>query len=613
MAGEKFGCLAPEQQQRYLEQTALASELPRPYFVCDQPSVMVDPPCGNDWENAWMAYRRRHRVQLKKELDEKHVGENCNARKIESLLRGLAKAALRLLPNEEQWEYALEGETSEQNREPKVPLPFSKLSKPIYKQRRLSALRQALEAAAGAECVDLSIVLQEVLTADEKDKLLGLLLPEKFKERETEQLAFLMRRVAKDAARTSSKHNCQVPLDLLCISGRECGHTDRNTFKKLLDVDIGRKAWKRSESRKLLITKKKSNGRLGLRKIPTATIEKILVQNSTATCKPFEGGRGRKRKTDAGEEGMPEPKQARALTDSVSSIHFSSSAFCGICDPSYLPHILKRDFKWIRPASRKLDCCMKCRQWDWQILPMARKSLKGYINALNALMPGFTLDFYRDVELSTTSHQRTSMAHETLLEFSKFLESRRRGGIKPSKAAKLTVKTARALEREVDRIQHEINRDWPKAKGAKVGLLDVICMHQAHFTHRDSYQDVRQKCDEEPEADTLYYQMDFLQHRTLPIGPEEGGEWWYANARLSVTLLVIYVWGRGVEGTYHTYASHCLEQTPEFTVACLRDLHEKIGGAGKWKRHVMFSGGGYLERRSDVHVRRVHECSLRER
>ena len=165
-------------------------------------------------------------------------------------------------------------------------------------------------------------------------------------------------------------------------------------------------------------------------------------------------------------------------------------------------------------------------------------------------------------------------------------------GIKPKPSEGLTWKIARALEREIDRITHEIRTAWLMACGSGSGLLDILKMHQLHFTYRDSFQDLREACADKPGESTLYYHMDFLQHRTLPIGPEEGGEWWYANARLSVTLLVIYVWAADLKPVYYTYCSHCLEQTPEFTVACLMDLQTRLGGVGKWSQHIMFSDVG---------------------
>ena len=47
---------------------------------------------------------------------------------------------------------------------------------------------------------------------------------------------------------------------------------------------------------------------------------------------------------------------------------------------------------------------------------------------------------------------------------------------------------------------------------------------------------------------TLYFQMDFKEHDTLPVGPEEDGDWWYANSRLGITVLTIYMWSATSKG-----------------------------------------------------------------
>ena len=63
------------------------------------------------------------------------------------------------------------------------------------------------------------------------------------------------------------------------------------------------------------------------------------------------------------------------------------------------------------------------------------------------------------------------------------------------------------------------------------------------------------------------------------MGTSEGGRWRYANARLSVTVLVFYVWGKNIAtpGCY-TYLSDVLDHTPDFAVTCSQDLLGKVSG-----------------------------------
>ena len=82
----------------------------------------------------------------------------------------------------------------------------------------------------------------------------------------------------------------------------------------------------------------------------------------------------------------------------------------------------------------------------------------------------------------------------------------------------------------------------------------------------------KQACAHPPDG-FLGIHADFGQSRTLPMGPQEGGRWWYANARLSVNVLVFYVWGSNVAiPGYYTHLSDVLNHTPDYAIACLEDL-----------------------------------------
>ena len=96
-------------------------------------------------------------------------------------------------------------------------------------------------------------------------------------------------------------------------------------------------------------------------------------------------------------------------------------------------------------------------------------------------------------------------------------------------------------------------------------------MHQLHFTLRDSIHDYYWNVYDRPEPNTLYFHMDFLQHKALPMGPDESAEMWYGNAQLGITILVILVWSATSAPTFHVYCSHCKNQDSHFAVACLLD------------------------------------------
>ena len=68
----------------------------------------------------------------------------------------------------------------------------------------------------------------------------------------------------------------------------------------------------------------------------------------------------------------------------------------------------------------------------------------------------------------------------------------------------------------------------------------------------------------------------------MPIGPEESGPMWYAQARLAITTWGCMVWGQGVadENEHHIYLSRVMDRTAAFTIALLDDLLGRIDLSG---------------------------------
>ena len=108
-------------------------------------------------------------------------------------------------------------------------------------------------------------------------------------------------------------------------------------------------------------------------------------------------------------------------------------------------------------------------------------------------------------------------------------------------------------------------------------MIEVVQLFGWHFACRDHQKAAYTAACDNPPPDYLGLHVDFGQSRTLPVGPAEGGRWWYANARLSVTVFVVYVWGADVDiPGYYMYFSDVLDHTPDFSVACLDDLLRRV-------------------------------------
>ena len=65
---------------------------------------------------------------------------------------------------------------------------------------------------------------------------------------------------------------------------------------------------------------------------------------------------------------------------------------------------------------------------------------------------------------------------------------------------------------------------------------------------------------------------------TLPRGPRESSNTWYANARLAFGTLVFFVWGQNMRatGTWTSCLSRCLEKGALYSIACLKHIMSLI-------------------------------------
>jgi hypothetical protein len=72
----------------------------------------------------------------------------------------------------------------------------------------------------------------------------------------------------------------------------------------------------------------------------------------------------------------------------------------------------------------------------------------------------------------------------------------------------------------------------------RLNMIDVSSWYGWHFACRDNQKAVYKQACAHPPDGFLGIHADFGKSRTLPMGPQEGGRWWYANARLSVNVLV---------------------------------------------------------------------------
>jgi len=107
---------------------------------------------------------------------------------------------------------------------------------------------------------------------------------------------------------------------------------------------------------------------------------------------------------------------------------------------------------------------------------------------------------------------------------------------------------------------------------------EVFEVFDFHFALKTQVRDAFQAQLDNPSRGFTYVVMDFQELGTLPIGPNEVGDFRYANSRLGYTIFTAMVWGEAFRGRRHffTYVSRVVERTTTFTVALLQDLVKRL-------------------------------------
>ena len=74
-------------------------------------------------------------------------------------------------------------------------------------------------------------------------------------------------------------------------------------------------------------------------------------------------------------------------------------------------------------------------------------------------------------------------------------------------------------------------------------MKEVVEVFDVHFALKQQVHDAFQEQLDKPSPGFTYVVMDFQELGTLPIGPNEVGDLWYAHPRLGYTTFTAMVWG----------------------------------------------------------------------
>ena len=117
-------------------------------------------------------------------------------------------------------------------------------------------------------------------------------------------------------------------------------------------------------------------------------------------------------------------------------------------------------------------------------------------------------------------------------------------------------------------------------------------MHHVHFSARDAHLHLQHECVDHPGDGDFNIQIDFGEHDSVPMGPEERGDWWYAHSRLGISVFVAMAWASDLPMEGHCFFSTVSEPSSLYAIARLLHLITSRCPAGKYRRLVLFCDVG---------------------
>ena len=158
-----------------------------------------------------------------------------------------------------------------------------------------------------------------------------------------------------------------------------------------------------------------------------------------------------------------------------------------------------------------LGMCVRCSKR--QVAPLLKKSLLEWRGDLEAVCPVYWAQWAWSSTERFQAHERENLSHGYLVALRGYIDTaaqRRPEGLSYADLGRL-----HELEAA---IRHELDSRYSRL-AEPVGVLDLAAMHAYHCTVRGAQNSAFLADWHSPGDGTLYVQLDYKQHDTLPLGP----------------------------------------------------------------------------------------------
>ena len=252
-------------------------------------------------------------------------------------------------------------------------------------------------------------------------------------------------------------------------------------------------------------------------------------------------------------------------------------------------HLKKKHPEFIK-FKKKVDMCPICHKYDKLVVPKVRKAISEALLQITKVAPDYfaTLEkMWAEWEAAgqtdpdgkcSLQYVRTAVEH-----IDATLAARRRTPVSNQPSARS--------------FRLELKEAEAKASNLLKGELQTLeaCEHHFHSWRRQHRE--RERLETELPATAVLVQLDYAENLTIPVGPVEEQSWFWATARLSVSVLGFYVrfWEDGkLRSLYLNYVSQILDHTALHAALALKDVVAKLPSAEAADLHVWSDCGPHF-------------------
>lgn len=304
-------------------------------------------------------------------------------------------------------------------------------------------------------------------------------------------------------------------------------------------------------------------------------------------------------------------QSVRNMLTTPHQLYWSSPRIRSLMSQATFYRMMRSVFRSFSLCKRRTDVCDICLHHDNKFVPEVQRVVDHARRSLETLWPGYCAPFDAEQDASVDSVanlQRLSRFVDAHPQ--KFAEARatwvadleNKDGVRVAYRARSGLQLLASLRvpccpwcplsrcvgsgccicqhlhLHVASLRFDLHKAEADASHQLRSFLGAAAAFQWHFTTVRRQGQCAQELLLAPPSGTVVWLMDFKQNVTTPIGPSEGGSWWYATSRVQHTVfgLLQVVSGTTPTSTYFTFLTDVQDHSAHLVRVFLSKLLEQM-------------------------------------